>query len=766
VARSKIESEGTADRAGPGALVPWWGLSGVVVVAALLRLLEVHWASGHPFFTMPVIDASEYYQWALEIVNGLKTGDGLKAFLWDEVPIHGPVYPVLLALIHLAAGGSMFVVRAMQGAFLGAGLCAVLYPLANRMFPRFTPWTGIVAASLSAVSVPFIRYDVELLATSTAGLLIALTVLALTAKPPPGGEGRPPGAPRPWPALAAGLLLGLAALTRPNALLCLPFIAAWIVWAAWREQMAVSKDAGVMVVGRALRSLAPALLLVSSATAVVLPATLWNAHLGSGSLTMIQANGGLNLYLGNGPEATGVPILSQGTDWIRLLHAPRIKAGAENPAEEDAWHIENVKAFIRSSPGRWAGLPLRKAGLLLQGAEVRGGVWAAGWPGDPLGRFPLPRFGWILPLALLGMALAAREKRLVTPASVMLAAYGLTLVATMTGERYRLPAVPLLLPYAAFCAILLGRRLLGHEGEPARRRALRVGLPMLAVLLLLVNVPLFDIPPPDPAEGHYLLSYVHYRNGDFGQALTEVEAAVERNEAYALGWYHLGLCLERTADPSDNATAAERIQAAYRRSIDLAPDHVEAMENLGASLYRQGRLGEAADWCRRAADARPFRPQPLHALGLLAEHGMDGRRFSAGWDAAAAEGYFRDAADLDPNWPVPRFDLGVIQSRTGRHAEAAKQYRQVLAIDPTHYQARFYLALALEQTGELVEAIGAMDQCLQLRPRDPEAWFHAGRLAEASGDPAKARDRYRQTLALNPGHRGAAQRLSRLGNEG
>jgi Flp pilus assembly protein TadD len=590
---------------------------------------------------------------------------------------------VLLALIHLAVGGSMFALRALQGVLLGAGLCLALYPMANRMFTRYAPWAGIIAASLSAVYLPFIRYDVELLATSTSGLLIALTVLALTGKP------------RPWPALAAGFLLGLAALTRPNALLCLPFIAAWIVRAAWRERTEVSKG-----VGKALRVSAPALLFIASAMAVVLPATFWNAGLGSGSLTMIQANGGLNLYMGNGPEATGVPIFSQGTDWIRLLHATRIEAGAESPAEEDAWHIDKVKAFIRSSPGQWAGLLLRKTGLLLHGTEVRGGVWAAGWPGDPLGRFPFPRFGWILPLALFGLALAAREKRLLSPASVMLAAYGLTLVATMTGERYRLPAVPLLLPYAAYGALLLGRRLLGREGEPARRRALRVGLPVLALLVLLVNVPLFHVPPPDPAEGRYLLSYVHYRNGDFGRALNEAEAAVKINEGYALGWYHLGLCLERTAGSGGNAAAAERVEAAYRRSIDLAPDHVEAMENLGSVLYRQGRLGEAADWCRRAADARPFRPQPLHALGLLAQHGMDGRRFSAGWDAVAAEGYFRKAADLDPHWPVPRFDLGVVYSRTGRHGEAAEQYRQALALDPDHHQARRYLALALEQTGE------------------------------------------------------------------
>ncbi len=508
-------------------MAPWWWLLAVAAAAVLLRLLEVHWISGHPFFATPVIDASEYQQWAVEIVEGLRAGEGLRAFLWDEVPIHGPVYPALLALLHLVAGGSMFAVRALQGALLGVGLCATLYLMTNRMCPRFAPWAGILAAALSATSVPLIRYDVELLATSTSGLLIALAVLALTVKPRAGEDDRPLHPPGPSPTLAAGLFLGLAALTRPNALLCLPFLAAWIVWAAWRERSAVAGIGGGAKSMGAFRSLVPALLLLASASVTVLPAMLWNAHLGSGRLTMIQANSGLNLYMGNSPIATGVPIISQGTDWIRLLHAPRIGAGAKNPAEEDAYHIARVKAFIRSSPGQWLKLLLRKAGLLLHGGEVRGGIWAAGYPGDPLGRFPLPRFGWILPLALAGLFAAARGRRLASPASVMLGAYGLTLVATMMGERYRLPALPLLMPYAAFAVMLLGRRLLGREGEQARRRALVIGLPVLTAIYLLINVPIFNVRPPDPAEGHYLLSHVHYKNGDFELALAEAEDAVE-----------------------------------------------------------------------------------------------------------------------------------------------------------------------------------------------------------------------------------------------
>ncbi len=774
VTQGKVRSRGATGRARRGVPSHWWWLLAVAAAAALLRLLEVHWISAHPFFATPVIDASEYLQWALETVERLRAGEGLNAFLWDEVPIHGPVYPALLALLHLVAGGSMFAVRALQGALLGTGLCAALYLLTNRMFPWSAPWAGIVAAAFSATAVPLIRYDVELLATSTSGLLIALAVLALTAKPQAadpagaGERGRPDGCPlrppKPWPTLAAGLLLGLAALTRPNALLCLPFLAAWIVRAAWRQRSAVAGDSGGAKPMAVLRLLVPAFLLLASASAAVLPAMLWNARLGSGRLTMIQANGGLNLYLGNGPEATGVPVISQGTDWIRLLHAPRIEAGAKNPAEEDAYHIARVKAFIRSSPGPWLKLLLRKAGLLLHGTEVRGGIWAAGYPGDPLGRFPLPRFGWILPLALAGLFAAARRRRLASAASVMLGAYGLTLVATMVGERYRLPAVPLLIPYAAFAVILLGRRLLGREGERARHRTLVIALPGLAALFLVVNVPLFDVRPPDRAEGHFLLSYVQYKNGDFQRALSEAEAAVELNESYALGWYHLALCLQRTTSGAAGGPDSGRIEEAYRRAVDLAPDYAEAMENLGALLYQQGRLEEATAWYRRAANARPFRPQPRHALGVLAEHGEDGNRFSAGWDAAAAEGYFRKAAELDPVWPAPRFDLGVVFSRTGRHAEAAEQYRQVLAVDPGHYQAWFYLALALEQTGDLREAVDAMDHCLRLRPRDPEAWFQAGRLAEVSGDPAMARERYRQALALNPRHRGAAQRLEGVFN--
>ncbi len=112
---------------------------------------------------------------------------------------------------------------------------------------------------------------------------------------------------------------------------------------------------------------------------------------------------------------------------------------------------------------------------------------------------------------------------------------------------------------------------------------------------------------------------------------------------------------------ADDAAAAE---AAYRRALALAPDHLDANMNLGALLCDSGRCDEAIDLYERALEYRPD-AAPLHYnLAIALE--------DAGEREAALASYERCLA-LDPRFADAHFNAGRLHEELG-HAQKALRH--------------------------------------------------------------------------------------------
>jgi tetratricopeptide (TPR) repeat protein len=125
-------------------------------------------------------------------------------------------------------------------------------------------------------------------------------------------------------------------------------------------------------------------------------------------------------------------------------------------------------------------------------------------------------------------------------------------------------------------------------------------------------------------------------------------------EPDAAAWYALACDLE--------SSAPGEARDAYRRVLELDPDHVEARVNLGRLLHEAGHT-------------------------------------------AAAETHYRLALRARPADPTASFNLGVALDDLGRTAEAVRSYEAALAADPDYADAHFNLARLYERTGKRVAAL-------------------------------------------------------------
>ena len=148
-------------------------------------------------------------------------------------------------------------------------------------------------------------------------------------------------------------------------------------------------------------------------------------------------------------------------------------------------------------------------------------------------------------------------------------------------------------------------------------------------------------------------------------AETVAEPAGSGDENGADDWYNTAVDLE--------AVEIEEALAAYRRALELDPEHADAHLNLGRLLHEDGKLPEAEAHYRAAAAADPEGARALYNLGVVLE--------DQGREAEAIAAY-RNSLSLDDGLATAHFNLSKLYESRGNEAGALNHlaaYKRLLA---------------------------------------------------------------------------------------
>jgi tetratricopeptide (TPR) repeat protein len=118
-------------------------------------------------------------------------------------------------------------------------------------------------------------------------------------------------------------------------------------------------------------------------------------------------------------------------------------------------------------------------------------------------------------------------------------------------------------------------------------------------------------------------------------------------------------------------------------------------------------------------------PHPrAFSVGLRDEavtYRVEGYELQQRGDAQGALSAYQKAAALDPSYPTPHNDVGVLLEGMGQLEDARRSYEQALTIDPNYLEAHTNLAILSERLGDTEKAIYHWMKRYQLG--DPEdAW--------------------------------------------
>jgi len=432
-----------------------WELAAITVVALGLRLVVCAELQDLPSVRTPWIgtDMATYRRLAMDLLAG-KLPD---AFYYQ--PFY---YAVFLPAVYASLGSGAWSIMLVQ-AVLGAATVWMTGLVAARLFGRRA---GLIAGALLAVARYPVFYTPFLLIATLQSFWMALLLFT-------GIRAHQTG--RVWRWAVAGLVAGLAVLTRGNALLLVPGILALAVWRQRRRP------------GQALTVCVLILVLVY---APQLPFALRNArHYGrwTGPSTAQDAV----LALGNTPEAApgGLVYTDTYKDWMSEASKPRAE---RTPVSRQ------ILGWIRTEPLAFLELKFRMLLLFWHQQEIPNNI-AMQNEGrhSTLLRLPgLPGFGLIGSLAAWGMLLSWRiraPQRLFLHFTVVVYCLGTVLFYILA--RFRVPLMPVLCVFAG-AAVAEGLRLLPRRGgvDSGRgRRHFALVAFFLSLFLVLQGYPFYQM---------------------------------------------------------------------------------------------------------------------------------------------------------------------------------------------------------------------------------------------------------------------------------
>jgi hypothetical protein len=725
---------GRSGRLEPGRRATWWVAAAVFALALAVRLAYIFEIRDLPTLHELVMDAQRYDQLARDILD--------HGWRPREAFYQAPLYPYLLAAVYAASGRSLTAMRLAQ-ALVGALTAALTALAGGRLWRRQAVAAAAIAGALAALYAPAVFYTPLLLKTVPALFLESAALVLLL---PPSGRGLSPAR-----ALAAGAALGGAALLQESLLLLAPAAALYVTIAgtdATEEVETEEAERPRHVPLRRRQRAGRALALLAGAALALAPAALLN-YAASGEVLLTSSQGGMNFYIGNARGATGTyAALSSGSQVPERQRADAQRLAAElasrergravapgelDPAEVSRLFWRETWREIAADPGAWLRLLLRKVRLFWNAYELPDAEGFRVYRRESLLlRCDPVVFGMVAPLAAVGLLALCRgcrhrRRRALLPALLAGAACA-AVVAFFVFGRYRLAAIPFLLPLAAAGVlelIAVSTRARAASFGAAARPALDLAL--LAAAGLAVNLPCFSA-----AEVRQQDAVIEYNLGVAANRWSgAADAESQRLAAAAHGQPSPAAraSLDRAVSRASRAIAY--LEEAAQNSPGFLAAEIEwaiARERRGSYLAASGGYAEAAADYLAARERLVERRAAAMAPGAVGGAAGGHSRGGGGDDPELVREARRLLASLDAGATAATNDLGLQLIAAGQLDRAEATLIQAAAIAPGQPAPRGSLALCRFQRG--------------LAARRRGAWPEAGRLFAAS------RDGYREAVHL------------------
>ena len=545
-------------------LTPGRSLAVILILAAVVRIVYLIAYQNIPIWDQLTVDNYYHNHWAQSIASGNLFG--------DTTYFRAPFYVFTLGALYALVGASLWAAR-LLGLVVGLVSIGLTWALGRKVFNNRVASTAALVQALFPV---IIYFESELLLDSLFTMLLQATVYFLLCWQQTN---------RHHHAIAAGLFMGLAVITRPTALVLLPVILVY--------QLVVSDEFRFR-----LRTLGTVWLLMPL---VILVGTVFIRNIAVASdPVLISSQGGINFYIGNNEEADGVTARLPeplGNNWriAEISYLAELESGRKlRPGEISSFWTSKAIGWISSHPLGFASLYIKKCfyaftdRLLSNNRNLErffADIWLLHY--NPLS------FGWLLAFTVFGLVAGLAGNPRARFFLLLIAMYVALISLFFFNTRFRLPLLPYFILLAGYGLFAIKPMLVSRTKRllPAVVAALAVGVLSFFPVVSPAEV---DSPMDETSTGLY-----HFANGNTDEALRYFRQARTVDSTYPEVNLNLGVAFLRSGKGDSS-------EYYLKQEMQFNPERPKSYVNLASLYLTDSLIDEAMVMAEKAVSLRPY----------------------------------------------------------------------------------------------------------------------------------------------------------------
>lgn len=608
---------------------------GIFLLAFLIRIVHLLLIKNNPLFLNLLLDAKEYDEWAKDILEN--------DWLSRSHDFMSPAYPYFLSLIYLIFGHSIIIAALIQ-IVLGSINCVLIFLITLKIFnyselnsSSVTPLhknavlIGTVAAVMAALYGISIFYEAMLLKVVLINFLNLLMILMLL-------YGIEKISFKYF--LFAGMFLGLSLFLRPNIYLFVPFVLFWL-WTL-REQINFKRVIYYFI--------------AFCAGFVIISSFFWARNYSiNHELVLTSGHGGMNLYVGNNPYDLYRPWdFSPDTRYehIAFVNEARRLTGKNLTTMEASkfWYDQSLK-FMREQPLKEMSLLIKKFFIFWNAYEVplNGQEFQSCKNYYPLLRFPFLTFGFIAPLAFLGIILLINKNKKVNLLLFYFLAYMAANVMFLIYSESRFPVVPVFFICASFSILWIITQV-----KEKNYVKFIIAAVSLAALFYLVNNKYYNIENHGIKAAQYNNFGVIYANGQqYNNAIKEFKKAIIADPVSAEFRNNLA-----NTYLSTGLTDSAIIE--YKKALQIKPDMYDIHLKLAQIYSDEKKYENALDEFDEVLHVDSASLEGINGVGIV---------FAKMKKYKTAEFWFKKALSIDPAYIPAQQNCKLIEKLISQKAQ-------------------------------------------------------------------------------------------------
>ncbi len=558
----------------------------IVAAGFLFRIIYVLETKNTPFFQNLFSDSKIYFDWAEQIVS---SGN----WLGKEVFFMSPAYPYFLAVVFLILGKSVTLVRILQ-VFIGSINIIIIFLIGKNLY---SSKAGYIAAIIAAIFAPYIFYNGAVLSETLQVFIVSILLLLLSEnKKLFSFESNEKKALKQW--AFAGITLAIAALFRANILLFYPALLVWMIYSFKK-------------VDSYKPYLSKALLYVSLGLFIPIFIIAVRNYLVSDDFVPITSNGGINFYIGNNGNSSGVFNAPADFDFYNDLsgqkYAEKITGKKLSASETNNFWLAKSFSYISSHPVDDLGLTLKKLFFFLgRNENPQSEIMDISFFRDNYAKIlkiPFPDFYIVFLLAVFGFFFTWKERGKFSLFYIFICCYILSTIIFFVTGRFRIALTPMLI---VFAAIGIENLLLY-----VRTKKIKKILAPAAVILVFVFTEAFFVPHYNYSnyDAYLKLGDIAYNKNDFVQAIQYYNKSLSLRNYY-MTFDHLGNAYSRRKE-------FRVAYYNYKKAIELNPRHAESFFNLGSLYVQTGDYNKAMITFNEAVKIDPGLIEAYRNIGII-----------------------------------------------------------------------------------------------------------------------------------------------------